>query len=48
MRVKYFVETNLTLPLGEGRVRVVCAVQVFPAREDELANPEVEVRRGRY
>jgi len=23
-----------------------CAVQVFPAREDELANPEVEVRRG--
>ena len=25
-----------------------CAVQVFPAREDELANPEVEVRRGRY
>ena len=25
-----------------------CAVQVFPAREDELANPEVEVKRGRY
>ncbi len=25
-----------------------CAVQVFSAREDELANPEVEVRRGRY
>jgi formate dehydrogenase alpha subunit len=25
-----------------------CAVQVFPAREDELANPEAEVRRGRY
>ncbi|HXF86043.1 MAG TPA: formate dehydrogenase subunit alpha [Anaerolineales bacterium] len=25
-----------------------CAVQVFPAREEELANPEVEVRRGRY
>jgi predicted molibdopterin-dependent oxidoreductase YjgC len=25
-----------------------CAVQVFPAREDELPNPEVEVRRGRY
>ena len=25
-----------------------CAVQVFPAREDDLANPEVEVRRGRY
>jgi len=25
-----------------------CAVQVFPAREDELANPEVVVRRGRY
>ena len=25
-----------------------CAVQVFPAREDELAHPEVEVRRGRY
>ncbi|MBI2757133.1 MAG: formate dehydrogenase subunit alpha [Chloroflexi bacterium] len=25
-----------------------CAVQVFPAREEELAHPEVEVRRGRY
>ena len=25
-----------------------CAVQMFPAREDELAHPEVEVRRGRY
>jgi hypothetical protein len=25
-----------------------CAVQVFPAREDELAHPEVEVNRGRY
>ena len=25
-----------------------CAVQVFPAREDELPNPEVEVHRGRY
>jgi len=25
-----------------------CAVQVFPAREDELANPEVVVQRGRY
>jgi predicted molibdopterin-dependent oxidoreductase YjgC len=25
-----------------------CAVQVFPAREEELANPDVEVRRGRY
>ena len=25
-----------------------CAAQVFPAREDELANPEVEVGRGRY
>jgi hypothetical protein len=25
-----------------------CAAQVFPAREEELANPEVEVRRGRY
>jgi len=36
------------LPLGEGRVREACAVQVFPAREDELANPEVVVQRGRY
>lgn len=26
----------------------VCAVQVFPAREDELANPDVVVERGRY
>jgi formate dehydrogenase alpha subunit len=25
-----------------------CAVQVFPARQEELPNPEVEVRRGRY
>ena len=25
-----------------------CAVQVFPAREEELANPDVKVRRGRY
>ena len=25
-----------------------CAVQVFPAREDDLANPEAEVQRGRY
>jgi hypothetical protein len=25
-----------------------CAVQVFPARVDELANPVVEVKRGRY
>ncbi|NWG07233.1 MAG: formate dehydrogenase subunit alpha [Chloroflexi bacterium] len=25
-----------------------CAVQVFPAREEELTHPEVEVRRGRY
>ena len=26
----------------------VCAVQVFPAREDELPNPDAEVQRGRY
>ena len=25
-----------------------CAVQVFPAREDELAHPDVVVQRGRY
>ena len=25
-----------------------CAVQVFPAREDELANPDNVVERGRY
>ena len=25
-----------------------CAVQVFPAREDELPNPEAVVSRGRY
>jgi len=25
-----------------------CAVQVFPAREEELANPEARVQRGRY
>jgi hypothetical protein len=25
-----------------------CAVQVFPEREDELANPENVVVRGRY
>ena len=25
-----------------------CAVQVFPAREDELKNPEAVVNRGRY
>ena len=25
-----------------------CAVQVFPAREEELANPEAVVQRGRY
>ena len=25
-----------------------CAVQVFPAREDELADPEAVVDRGRY
>ena len=25
-----------------------CAVQVFPAREDDLAHPELEVHRGRY
>ncbi|MCK6568298.1 MAG: formate dehydrogenase subunit alpha [Chloroflexi bacterium] len=25
-----------------------CAVQVFPAREDDLPNPEFEVKRGRY
>jgi anaerobic selenocysteine-containing dehydrogenase len=25
-----------------------CAVQVFPAREDELAHPEVVLQRGRY
>ncbi len=25
-----------------------CAVQVFPAREDELPNPNVMVKRGRY
>jgi formate dehydrogenase major subunit len=25
-----------------------CAVQVFPASEEELANPEVRVQRGRY
>jgi formate dehydrogenase (coenzyme F420) alpha subunit len=24
------------------------AVQVFPAREEELANPDVVVQRGRY
>jgi predicted molibdopterin-dependent oxidoreductase YjgC len=26
----------------------VCAVQVFPAREDDLPNPEAVVERGRY
>ena len=25
-----------------------CAVQVFPARESDLANPEIELQRGRY
>ena len=25
-----------------------CAVQVFPARESDLPNPEVVVQRGRY
>ena len=25
-----------------------CAVQVFPAREDELANPDAVLERGRY
>ena len=25
-----------------------CAVQVFPAREDQLAHPEVVLNRGRY
>ena len=25
-----------------------CAVQVFPAREDELARPELQTTRGRY
>jgi len=25
-----------------------CAVQVFPARKEELPNPEVVVQRGRY
>jgi len=25
-----------------------CAVQVFPAREGELKNPEVVTERGRY
>jgi assimilatory nitrate reductase catalytic subunit len=25
-----------------------CAVQVFPAREDELPNPDAVVQRGRY
>lgn len=25
-----------------------CAVQVFPARENDLPNPEVELNRGRY
>jgi formate dehydrogenase alpha subunit len=25
-----------------------CAVQVFPAREDDLPNPDVRLRRGRY
>jgi predicted molibdopterin-dependent oxidoreductase YjgC len=25
-----------------------CAVQVFPAREDELENPDAVVKRGRY
>ena len=25
-----------------------CAVQVFPAREEDLPNPEAVVQRGRY
>jgi formate dehydrogenase major subunit len=25
-----------------------CAVQVFPARESDLPNPELELNRGRY
>jgi hypothetical protein len=25
-----------------------CAVQVFPARNDELPNPDVVLERGRY
>ena len=25
-----------------------CAVQVFPARESDLANPDIVVERGRY
>jgi hypothetical protein len=25
-----------------------CAVQVFPARDDELAHPETLLNRGRY
>jgi hypothetical protein len=30
------------------RVRVTCAVQIFPTREDELPNAEVKMERGRY
>jgi predicted molibdopterin-dependent oxidoreductase YjgC len=25
-----------------------CAVQIFPAREEDLANPDALVKRGRY
>jgi len=43
------VETD-TLPHPEAKIPEfkARAVQVFHAKEDELANPDVEVRRGRY
>ncbi len=35
-------------PLGSPDEFKACAVQMFPAREEELPNPEEEVKRGRY
>ena len=39
----YALNTQAKIPEFKAR-----AVQVFPARESELVNPEVEVKRGRY
>ncbi|MEW6083148.1 MAG: hypothetical protein AB1607_01000 [Chloroflexota bacterium] len=42
------MKTNALDPQAKISEFKACAVRVFPAREDELADPEAVVRRGRY
>jgi hypothetical protein len=44
----YLLTNHLLDPQAKIPEFKACAMQVFPARQEQLANPEAVVSRGRY